>query len=80
ELSDKERFIPRSSQLRNLYSHKALAQKNPDDGWVALVEHDRIGSTDEVPGLADLQSVIALRVDDIPPDQVGEVVLDTSST
>ncbi|WP_248749885.1 membrane-targeted effector domain-containing toxin [Pseudomonas sp. MWU15-20650] len=80
ELSDKERFIPRSSQLRNFYSHKALAQKNPDEGWIALVEHNRIGSTDEVPGLADLQDVIALRVDDVPPGQVGEVVLDTSST
>ncbi|WP_438868975.1 dermonecrotic toxin domain-containing protein [Pseudomonas sp. L1(2025)] len=80
ELSDKERFVPRSSQLRNFYSHKALMQKNPDDGWVALVEHNRIGSTDEVQGLADLQNVIALRVDDVPPGQVEEIVADTFST
>lgn len=79
-LSDKERFIPRNSQLRNFYSHKALAQNDPDDGWIALVEHNRIGSTDEVPGLADLQDAIALRVDDVPPGQVESIMPDTSST
>ena len=80
ELSPKERFIPRNSQLRNFYSHKALAQNDPADGWIALVDHNRIGSTDEAPGLADLQNVIALRVDDVAPGQAERIVLDTSST
>ncbi|CRN03552.1 hypothetical protein [Pseudomonas sp. 34 E 7] len=79
ELSDKERFIPRNSQLRNFYSHKALAQNDPDDGWIALVDHSRIGSTDEVPGLADLQNVIALRVDDATPGQAVGLLPDTSA-
>ncbi len=79
ELSDKERFIPRNSQLRNFYSHQALAQNDPDDGWIALVDHIRIGSTDEVPGLADLQNVIALRVDDAIPGQAVGILPDTSS-
>ncbi|RFD31555.1 toxin, partial [Pseudomonas sp. GL93] len=78
-LSEQERFIPRSSNLRNFYSHKALAQKDPDEGWIALVEHSRIGSTDEVPGLADLQNVIALRVDDVAPGQAVGISPDTSS-
>ncbi|MBD8151214.1 membrane-targeted effector domain-containing toxin [Pseudomonas fluorescens] len=80
ELSDKQRFIPRHSQLRNYYSHKTLAQSDPDEGWIALVSHDRIGSTDEVPGLADLQHAIALRVDDAAPGQAAGIVPDTSST
>ncbi|OAE13718.1 hypothetical protein AZH11_03820 [Pseudomonas simiae] len=77
ELSDAERFIPRSSKYRNFYSHKALAQKN-DEGWIALVSHDRIGSSDELPGLADLQNVVALRVDDVAPGQPVGIVPDTS--
>ncbi|KAF2411008.1 C-terminal region of Pasteurella multocida toxin residues 569-1285 [Pseudomonas antarctica] len=77
-LSDAERFIPRSSKLRNFYSHKALAAKNPDDGWIALVDHNRLGSVDEVPGLADLQKVIALRVEDVVPGHAVSITPDTS--
>lgn len=78
-LSEQERFIPRNSKLRNFYSHKALSQNDPDDGWIALVDHTRIGSTDEVPGLADLQNVIALRVEDVTPGQAEGILPDTVS-
>lgn len=78
-LSEQERFIPRNSKLRNFYSHKALSQNDPDDGWIALVDHTRIGSTDEVPGLADLQNVIALRVEDVTPGQAVGISPDTAS-
>ena len=79
ELSEAERFVPRSSKLRNFYSHKKLATKDPDEGWIALVDHNRIGSVDEVPGLADLQNVIALRVDEVAPDQAVGVLPDTAA-
>ncbi|VVM65135.1 hypothetical protein PS645_01479 [Pseudomonas fluorescens] len=79
ELRGGERFIPRSSKLRNFYSHKALAAKNADEGWIALVDHNRIGRSDELPGLTDLQNVIALRVDDVAPGQTVGVEFDTSS-
>lgn len=79
ELSTAERFSPRSSQLRNFYSHKALGTKPPDEGWIALVDHNRIGSADELPGLADLQNTIALRVQDVDLGQAVGIVPDTST-
>ncbi|MDQ0741368.1 membrane-targeted effector domain-containing toxin [Pseudomonas sp. W4I3] len=79
ELRGGERFIPRSSKLRNFYSHKALATSDPDEGWIALVDHNRIGRAEEIPGLADLQNVIALRVDDVAPGQTVGVQFDTAS-
>lgn len=78
ELRSGERFIPRSGKLRNFYSHKALATRDADEGWIALVDHSRIGS-EALPGLADLQNVIALRVDDVAPGRAVGVQLDTSS-
>ncbi|GAB5336120.1 dermonecrotic toxin domain-containing protein [Pseudomonas fluorescens] len=79
ELSGGERFIPRSSKYRNFYSHKAIGTNSTDDGWIALVDHNRIGSIAEVPGLADLQNVIALRVDDVAPGQAVGIQRDTSA-
>lgn len=79
ELSAAERFIPRSGKLRNFYSHKTLAAQEPQEGWIALVDHNRIGGTDEVPGLADLQNVVALRVDEGAPGQALGIQFDTSA-
>ncbi|AZE93239.1 hypothetical protein C4J96_1105 [Pseudomonas orientalis] len=79
ELSTQARFIPRNARLRNFYSHKALAAKDPADGWIALVEQNRIGSVNEAPGLAELQNVVALSVDDIASGQVARVLPDTSA-
>ena len=79
ELSTQDRFIPRNAKLRNFYSHKVIAAKAPDEGWIALVEHNRIGKVDEVPGLADLQNVVALRVEDVASGQAEGVLPDTST-
>ncbi|SDZ55153.1 membrane-targeted effector domain-containing toxin [Pseudomonas salomonii] len=79
ELSGAERFVPRSGKLRNFYSHKTLAAQEPQEGWIALVDHNRIGGTDEVPGLADLQNVVALRVDEGAPGQAVGIQFDTSA-
>lgn len=66
-LGDGPRFIPRSSKLRNFYSHSVIEQnlkKDSDEGWVALVESNRLGTYEQVAGLSDLQSAPALRVED----------------
>ena len=71
-LGDGPRFIPRASKLRNFYSHttlKHIAGENPDEGWIALVESNRLGSYERVTGLADLHSAPALRVEDAAPGQ-----------
>ncbi|UXZ20912.1 membrane-targeted effector domain-containing toxin [Pseudomonas sp. YeP6b] len=78
-LSDAQRFIPRSGKLRNFYSHKALATQKADEGWIALVDHNRVGSVDELPGLGDLQNVVVLRVDDVAPGQAVGVLPDSSA-
>lgn len=79
KLSTGERFIPRASTLRNFYTHKMLATREANEGWIALVDHNRIGSTPQVPGLADLQQVVALRVEDVAPGQALNVLPDTSA-
>jgi hypothetical protein len=79
DLTGSEMFIPRSARLRNFYSHQALQAKHPHDGWIALVESNRVGGSDELPGLADLQDAIALHVDDVAPGEAVGVLADTSS-
>ncbi|TFY89447.1 toxin [Pseudomonas nabeulensis] len=79
-LSDGERFIPRNSRVRNFYSHKVIernAAKNPGEGWIALVDQDRLGTYEQIPGLPDLQNTLALRVEDAAPGQPVGVAIDT---
>ncbi|TFY88687.1 membrane-targeted effector domain-containing toxin [Pseudomonas kairouanensis] len=82
-LGDGARFIPRSSKLRNFYAQQVIEQnlKNtPDEGWVALVESNRLGTYEQVPGLADLQNTPALRVEDVAAGQHIGVSPDTISS
>ncbi|MGU9828599.1 membrane-targeted effector domain-containing toxin [Pseudomonas sp. LF242] len=61
-------LTPRENRLRNFYSHKVIAADvaaHPDDGWVALVDHRRMSTHGQVPGLADLHSAVSLRVEDV---------------
>ena len=81
-LAAADRLIPRTSKLRNFYSHKVLesaTRKSPDEGWIALVEHDRIGSYEQLPGLAALQKTPALHVQDAAPGQPLGVLPDATS-
>lgn len=62
---------PRSNTLRNFYSHKVIAADlvdQADTPWLALVEHSRVRTREQVPGLADLQGAIGLRIDDVATD------------
>lgn len=62
---------PRSNTLRNFYSHKVIAADLADQAdtpWVALVEHSRVRTGEQAPGLADLQGAIGLRIDDVADD------------
>ncbi|MBN2991893.1 membrane-targeted effector domain-containing toxin [Pseudomonas cedrina subsp. fulgida] len=62
---------PRSNTLRNFYSHKVIAADRvdqPDTPWVALVEHSRVRTGEQAPGLADLHGAIGLRIDDVADD------------
>nr|WP_314563725.1 membrane-targeted effector domain-containing toxin [uncultured Pseudomonas sp.] len=79
-LGDGERLIPRSSRLRNFYSHKAIQRnvaQSPGEGWIALAEQDRLGAYASVPGLADLQNTLALRVEDVAVGQPVGIWVDT---
>ena len=80
-LGDGPRFIPRSSKLRNFYSHSVLEQtlkNNPDEGWLALVDSNRLGTYEQVSGLADLQNAPALRIEDAAPGQRSGLWPDTA--
>ncbi|VVO28985.1 membrane-targeted effector domain-containing toxin [Pseudomonas fluorescens] len=72
DLADVSPTTPRSNTQRNFYSHKVIeadVAANPDDRWVALVEPSRMGTYDQVPGLADLQKTISIRLEDVAPGQ-----------
>jgi hypothetical protein len=80
-LGDGERFIPRASTLRNFYSHTLIelnGTRHPGENWIALVDHNRLGSYQTAPGLADLQGTLALRVEDAVPGQPIGVLPDTA--
>ncbi len=80
-LGSEPRLIPRSSKLRNVYSHTAIEHtraSHPDEGWIALVDHTRLGTYEQTPGLAALQNAPALRVEDAAPGQALGVRPDTS--
>lgn len=82
-LGDGARFIPRSSKLRNFYAHSVIEQnlKNtPGEGWLALVESNRLGTYEQVIGLADLQNTPALHVEDVAPGQRSGVWPDPTSS
>lgn len=79
-LTDGPQFIPRASTLRNFYTHKLIeqnARKAPEEGWLALVEQSRLGSHEQVPGLAELQNTLSVRIDDVAPGQPVGLSLDT---
>lgn len=81
-LGDGERFIPRPSRLRNFYSHKAIQRtlkNHPGEGWIALAEQNRLGSYQLVPGLADLQNSLALRIEDVAIGQPAGIWNDISA-
>ncbi len=82
-LGDGPRFIPRSSKLRNFYSHTVIQHRlrdNPGEGWIALVESNRLGSYERISGLADLQNAPALRIKDAAPGQPTGLHPDSASS
>lgn len=82
-LGEGARFVPRSSKLRNFYSHTAIElnlKHNPDEGWLALVETNRLGSYERIAGLAELQQAPALRVHDVAPGEPTGLWPDTHSS
>ncbi|MGY2364030.1 membrane-targeted effector domain-containing toxin [Pseudomonas azotoformans] len=81
-LGDESRFTPRSSKLRNFYSHTAIENNlsdNPGEGWVALVASDRLGTYERVAGLAELENTLALRIKDVASGQPTGVTPDTTA-
>ncbi|MGC6372432.1 membrane-targeted effector domain-containing toxin [Pseudomonas sp. K2I15] len=66
-LVDSRPAIARPASQINYYSHTVInadLEKTPGERWIALVDHKRMSTYRGIPGLADLQKTIALRVDD----------------
>jgi len=80
QMGDTPPTTPRGNSIRNYYSHKAIqadALDEQDERWVALVDHSRLRTFEQTPGLADLQDAVALRVVDVGTDQPVGVWIDT---
>ncbi|WP_277961591.1 membrane-targeted effector domain-containing toxin [Pseudomonas sp. RIT-To-2] len=58
-------------KMRNFYALqriKAHQTARPGSGWIALVDHTRVGTFMDVPGLSELTDTVGLRVKDVPLD------------
>ncbi|PRA26708.1 membrane-targeted effector domain-containing toxin [Pseudomonas poae] len=70
-LNNDAMHAPRANNVRNFYSQKLISAdlaEQADTPWVALVEHSRVRTSDQIPGLADLHNAIGLRIDDVATD------------
>jgi hypothetical protein len=69
-----------AQKMSNFFGHKVISgdvAADPSKRWVALVD-DRIATTHEhVPGLADLQGAISVRIEDVPGGQAPKISQDT---
>lgn len=79
-LGDTPPTTPRDNRLRNFYSHKVIEADSVDtaqERWVALVDHSRLRTYNQTPGMADLQDAVALRVEDVGVGQPAGLRIDT---
>ncbi|MFF7706943.1 dermonecrotic toxin domain-containing protein [Pseudomonas sp. NPDC007930] len=58
-------------RLMNYYAHQVISSEPPVGKWIALVGNSHTDVYLEVPGLADLEGVISLRAEDVPPGTAG---------
>lgn len=82
-LADVSPLTPRSNSIRNFYSHKTLAADiadAPEERWVVLTEQSRLCTFDKTPGLADLHTAVAVRVEDVVLDQPARIGLDSAGS
>ncbi|TMU76083.1 toxin [Pseudomonas fluorescens] len=80
-MNDVSPLTPRSNSLRNFYSHKTLAADiadAPEERWVVLTEQSRMSTFDTTPGLADLHTAVAVRVEDVALDQPARIAVDSA--
>ena len=70
----------RDNRLRNFYSHKVIeadAADAPGERWIALVDQSRMTTFNQALGLDELQKAVALRIEDVGPNQPVGVWTDT---
>lgn len=80
QMGDTPPTTVRDNSARNFYSHKAIeadALNEQDERWIALVDHSRLRTFKQTPGLADLQNAVALRVEDVGANQPVGLWIDT---
>lgn len=80
QMGDTPPTTVRGNSIRNFYTHKAIeadALNEQDERWVALVDHSRLRTFEQTPGLADLQDAVALRVEDVGANQPVGLWIDT---
>lgn len=67
-LFDDVKNLPNRQQMKVFYAHKAInahGAKKPGVRWIALVDHSRMSTCNHVPGIADLQKTLAIRIEDV---------------
>ncbi|MBC3775271.1 membrane-targeted effector domain-containing toxin [Pseudomonas sp. SWRI99] len=81
KLEDVSPLTPRGNNIRNFYSHKAIAADTadaPNDRWIVLADESRMVTHNTTPGLADLHDAIALRIEDVALGQPASIKVDTA--
>lgn len=72
-------LVAQDNALTNFYAHKVLEadiKHTPGERWVVLVDQRRVSTYNHVPGLADLQKTLGIRVEDVAEGRQGQIVKD----
>lgn len=78
-LADDRTWVPQPNSVRNFYSSKVLeadTKAAPTERWVVLTDQQRVNTYNEVPGLADLQKTVSIRIEDIAIGQPAAIAKD----
>lgn len=82
-LSNDRSWVPQPTSSRNFYSHKVLQSDldaAPSERWVVLADQRRLNTYNDVPGLADLQKSLSLRIEDVAEGQPQLISKDVPGT
>ncbi|AZF07312.1 membrane-targeted effector domain-containing toxin [Pseudomonas sp. R5-89-07] len=78
-LGDNRTWVPQPNFVRNFYSSKVLEadiKAAPTERWVVLTDQQRVNTYNKVPGLADLQKTVSIRIEDIAIGQPAAIAKD----
>ena len=70
-----------AQKMSNFFSHKVLNTEvtaAPSKRWVALLDHKLASTHDQIPGIAQMEGVISVHIEDVPAGQATVISRDAT--